>query len=206
MSPNLEGGLVGCLSMVHHIVPYLISDSTLMNELSDSLLARILFPALHIATSKCLAFASGSTSRRVILTKLLDIVYLIGLRIGEEMARAHLTPLCSAFFSAFDKVYDPEGVRLSQVKDELALVLAPELAYDGYVAFHHLVGRGHLDASLPNLDLIKMLCEPFDETDAIRPANFAHFRHQSSFEKDSSDDVGSSGNKIGSSGSTACQR
>ncbi len=34
---------------------------------------------------------------------MLDLTYLIGLRIGEEMSRTHLGPLCSAFFSGFDK-------------------------------------------------------------------------------------------------------
>ena len=62
LTPNLEGGLVGCLAMVRHVVPHLTSDSTLMNELSDSLLARVIFPALHIATSSSLTFASATTS------------------------------------------------------------------------------------------------------------------------------------------------
>ena len=38
--------------------------------------------------------------------KLLDAVYMIGLRIGEEMARSLLTEFCSDFFAAFDKVHN----------------------------------------------------------------------------------------------------
>ena len=45
-----------------------------------------------------------SSCRHVLLLKILDVVYLVGLRIGEEMARVHLTPVCTAFFAAFDKV------------------------------------------------------------------------------------------------------
>ena len=145
MTPNLEGGLVGCLSMVRHVIPHLNSDSTLMNELSDSLLARVIFPALHIATSTSLAFASaaaatgqqaaktkkasggsgGGACRRVLLTKLLDLVYLIGLRIGEEMARAHLTPVCTAFFAAFDKAYGPDGKQ--PLDNDLGKAMTPDL-------------------------------------------------------------------------------
>ena len=54
--------------------------------------------------------------------------------------------------------------------------MTPTLAYDAYVAFHHLMGRAALDAAIPNHDLIKALCSGFDEKDAIRPATFAHFR------------------------------
>ena len=94
LTPNLEGGLLGCLSLVHHMIPYLSSDSVLMNELSDGLLARVLFPVLQVATSRCLIFTGGWRPRNILIYKLLDVVYLIGLRIGEEMARLHLTPIC----------------------------------------------------------------------------------------------------------------
>ena len=59
---------------------------------------------------------------------------------------------------------------------ELSQVLVPELAYDVYVTFYHLVGRAHLDSNVPNLDLIQVLCSSFKEKDAIRPITFAHFR------------------------------
>ena len=59
---------------------------------------------------------------------------------------------------------------------ELSQVLIPELAYDIYVTFYHLVGRAHLDSNVPNLDLIQLLCSSFKEKDAIRPVTFAHFR------------------------------
>ena len=196
LTPNLEGGLLGCMSLVHHMIPFLSSDSVLMNELSDGLLARVLFPVLQVATSRCLIFTGGWRPRSILIYKLLDVVYLIGLRIGEEMARVHLTPICSALFAAFDKVYDPYGKPLTSELEaeaagfkgndinaspsfmlmELSNVLTPELAYDIYVTFYHLVGRAHLDSNLPNLDLIQILCSSFKEIDAIRPITFAHFR------------------------------
>ncbi len=53
------------------------------------------------------------------MRRILDLTYLIGLRIGEEMSRSHLTPLCSAFFSGFNKVYGEEG-HLLKIADESA--------------------------------------------------------------------------------------
>ena len=102
-------------------------------------------------------------------------------------------------------------------------------AYDAYVAFHHLMGRTAVDAAITNLELIKSLCQEFDERDAIRPATFAHFRQNlgncaaagepsSSLSENGETGVGSaaaaaantaaapvgaSGNLIGSSGQTA---
>ena len=62
------------------------------------------------------------------------------------------------------------------LQSDLGRAMTPTLAYDAYVAFHHLMGRAALDAAIPNHDLIKALCSGFDEKDAIRPATFAHFR------------------------------
>ena len=97
---------------------------------------------------------------------------MIGLRIGEEMARTHLTTIVTVIFASFDKVHmvgTPE-VEMEVVErdrecdgedgalNELREVLTPEVAYSSYVAFYHLLGGGHLDASLSNLELIKRLC------------------------------------------------
>ena len=39
LSPNLEGGLTGCVTMIHHMIPYL-NDSILMNELTENFMNR----------------------------------------------------------------------------------------------------------------------------------------------------------------------
>ena len=120
----------------------------------------------------------------------------------ESIKNYFLFFIGSALFAAFDKAFDPsgsplkadeenvgggegEGVRegtninssaSATVLSELSQVLIPDLAYDAYVTFYHLVGRAHLDSNIPNLDLIQILCANFEEKDAIRPATFAHFR------------------------------
>ena len=118
---------------------------------------------LQLVTSRSITFSGGARPRQVLLGKLLDVTYLIGLRIGEEMARSNLTPLSSAFFSAFDKVYEDDGKVLETSEEmdalkDLQQVLTPDFAYSCYVAFYHLMGRAHLDLNIPNLRLIKVLC------------------------------------------------
>ena len=86
----------------------------------------------------------------------------------------NLTPSCGLFkYVSIFQAYGSDGRPL---QSDLGRAMTPSLAYDAYVAFHHLMGRAALDAAIPNHDLIKALCSGFDEKDAIRPATFAHFR------------------------------
>ena len=204
LSPNLEGGLTGCVTMIHHMIPYL-NDAVLMNELIENFMNKLLFPVLQLVTSRSVIFSGGAKPRQVLLGKLLDVTYLIGLRIGEEMARSNLSPLSSAFFSAFDKVYDDSGKVLESQEEQDALkdlqqVLTPDFAYACYVAFYHLMGRAHLDLSIPNLRLIKVLCSRVCLTNAsssIIVATFSHLRSSTTMTAESS--ASSGGNKILSS-------
>lgn len=169
--------------MVHHMVPYL-NDSILMNELTENFMNRLLFPVLQLSTSRSVTFSAGFRPRKILIGKLLDVTYMIGLRIGEEMARTHLTHLSSAFFSAFDKVYDEEGKTLpcqdeQDALKELQQVLTPDLAYSCYVAFYHLMGRAHLDSNIPNLKLIKFLCSK-SSANITQLATYSHLRAASS--------------------------
>jgi hypothetical protein len=58
---------------------------------------------LELLTSPVVVFSGGWQHRQLLAYKLLDAVYMIGLRIGEEMSRSILTDLCSDLFAAFDK-------------------------------------------------------------------------------------------------------
>ena len=71
----------------------ILLDTVLMNELPHSLLALIMVPLLQKLTSRNVLFLSGYRSRLVLLLKWFDALYMIGLRIGQEMARQHLTAL-----------------------------------------------------------------------------------------------------------------
>lgn len=118
--------------------------------------------------------------------------------------RSHLTALGSAFFSAFEKVYDEEGNFLVSEEQhdalkELKEVLTPDLAYACYVAFYHLMGRAHLDLGLRNLEVIKILCSRV-QPQPMLVATFAHMRTSSSLASlDLHSSASSGGNKILSS-------
>ena len=187
ITPNLEAGLIGVLNLLYAVLPYL-SDSLMMKVLPDDILANLLFPILQILTSRSMVFSRGWKLRKNLVYKFLDATYLIGMRIGEEMSRSHLTPLCSAFFSSFDKVYDRDGRKLEieeesaeskKVSTELEKVLSPETAYAAYIAFYTLFGRTHLDESIVNLGVIKTLClyqQKSGDPPIFRPATFTCLR------------------------------
>jgi len=156
ISSSLEGGLLGCLAMLHSSLP-LLSDTVLMNELPHSLLAHLLVPLLQVVTTRRVTFTGGARPRLVLLNKLLDTVYMVGLRIGEEMARTHLTPLVTGLFSSFDKLeshdQDPDPA-LAQLRQ----VLTPSTAFSAYICFYQLLGVSHMEANISNLSLVRRLC------------------------------------------------
>ena len=156
ISSSLESCLLAAAAVSHAVVP-LLSDSALMSELPLSLLPHILAPLLQLSTSRRVQFLSGSRARSVLVYKCLDAVYMIGLRIGEEMARIHLTPLAIGLFSAFDKVdEDPcqdEKSALLQLKE----VLTPSLAFSSFLCFHQLLGGTKLETSLANISFVKQM-------------------------------------------------
>lgn len=102
----------------------------------------------------------------------MDTIYVIGLRIGEEMARALLSDICVELLASFDKVHahhqtpkdDISGPRFVKPvfivfthtghvlklffsRTQVMQVLTSNLAYAVYVTFFHLLGRAHLGTS-----------------------------------------------------------
>ena len=181
ISPSLEAGLLAAATLAHAAVP-LLSDSALMHELPHSLLAHVLAPMLQVVTSRRVVFLSGARARLVLLYKLLDALYIIGLRIGEDMARIHLSPLAIGFFSALDKLENNDAVEddeadagaaagLQQIKQ----VLNPAATFSAYVCFRQLLGAAHLEANICNLGLVKRLLKLHQaavQRPVHRPASF----------------------------------
>ena len=60
---------------------------------------------LKLVTSLTTQFPSGHTVRSVIMYKLIDVLYILGLRLGFEMTRRHMTNSLQTFFKPFDHVY-----------------------------------------------------------------------------------------------------
>lgn len=53
-----------------------------------------------------IVYPSGGKSRTMIALRMLDVIYTIGLRIGFEMTRKHLSVVLQKFFSCFNKIYN----------------------------------------------------------------------------------------------------
>jgi len=201
ISSVLEGGLLGCLSLLHRLLPSL-SDSTLLRELPASILAHLLVPMLQVITSRRIFFSGGARPRLVLLYKLLDVVYLIGLRIGEELTRTHLTPIVMGLFSSFSKAkLSSSDSSEEPVLVQLQQVLRPDLAYVSYVAFYNMLGGGFLEANIQNIDKIKLICGEFQtslQSPIHRPVTYAELGTNNLYpeEKTGSSSFGGSGNKI----------
>lgn len=70
----------------------------------DSILQDLLIKAVRLAGRHDVVFPAGTDGRRAVLYKIIDCVYVIGLRIGFELTRARLTPVIQLFFAMFDRV------------------------------------------------------------------------------------------------------
>ncbi|KAI0233832.1 WD repeat-containing protein 81 [Lamellibrachia satsuma] len=115
LTSKAEAGLVGCLQLLTHILPYL-SDSTLMDILQETIFKDIILPILKIVSSAHISFPTRSQARSVICYKIIDALYVISLRIGFEMTRGHMTFVLQKFFAAFNRVHahtDEETADLS---------------------------------------------------------------------------------------------
>ena len=157
VSASLAGGLLGCCATVHRVLP-LLTDTALVHELPN-LLAHLLLPLLQVATSRRAVFSGGPEPRSLLLYRLLDVTYLLGLRVGEDLARVHLTPVATGLFGSFDKVYSEPQEQQEPAMVSLTQVLTPSLAYSAYVAFYLLLGGAFLDRHIPTLTLVRGLCE-----------------------------------------------
>ncbi|XP_059477141.1 WD repeat-containing protein 81 isoform X2 [Neocloeon triangulifer] len=124
LTQNLEAGLIGCLSLVCSIIPYL-SDSILMEQLTD-ILKNILHPSVRLVATTRAPFPCGATARLALAYKLLEALYMIALRIGTDMTRMHLSVTLQRYFLAFDKAYDqtePESSHLEVKRESTDITL-----------------------------------------------------------------------------------
>ncbi|XP_022096661.1 WD repeat-containing protein 81-like isoform X2 [Acanthaster planci] len=110
-----EAGLVACVSLLRHLLQYL-TDTQLMDRLTF-IFRKILQPLVNVVQSCQLSFPSGGQARAVICYKLVDVMTSIGLRIGREMAREHMTSTLQHFFVCFELVHGDGQQETKRPKD-----------------------------------------------------------------------------------------
>lgn len=115
MTQTTEAGLVASLVLMRHMIP-LLSEKTLMDLLQDTKLHNILHSVIRLTASN-MRFPSGHLARSLICHKIIDVIYIIGVRIGFEMTRKHLTSTMQLFFDSFFQVHCPDACPNSTVEE-----------------------------------------------------------------------------------------
>ncbi|XP_023248259.1 WD repeat-containing protein 81 [Copidosoma floridanum] len=107
LTPNLEGGLVSCLILLIHVIPYL-NDTSLMDVIHEVIVKSILLPTVRILSTSKFSFPNGAMARFVLANKYLETLFILIIRLGNVMAKNHLTVPIQRLFMAFEKVFNSE--------------------------------------------------------------------------------------------------
>ncbi|CAH8443535.1 unnamed protein product [Schistosoma turkestanicum] len=102
--------LIGVLTLLYHIVIYL-PDNELVELLQESVIQDILIKAIQMSGRLDISFPGGVIGRRAVLYKFINVVYIIGLRVGFELTRAQLTSIFQVFFALFDRVINTAATK-----------------------------------------------------------------------------------------------
>jgi WD repeat-containing protein 81 len=169
ITTTLEGGLISCIQLIKFVIPCM-SDATIMEQLQDNILKNIIKPVIRLLNSTHFIMPSGFLARGVLARKLIDLFYVLTVRIGTEIAREHLcVPHMQRFFLIFDKAYgiedpndsNPEEMREKGI-DELKDVFTPSLAHSAYLPFVRQFGENVMRETIKNLELILNLCHEYE--------------------------------------------
>lgn len=161
VTATLEGGLISSIQLIKYMIPCL-SDATIMEQLQDVILKNIVKPAIRLLNSTHFVMPSGFLGRGVLARKLIDLLYILTIRIGTEIAKEHLcVPHLQRFFLIFDKAYgieDPDDSNAEDCRekglDEIKESFTPSLAHSAYLSFAKQLGESTMKQTVKNLELI----------------------------------------------------
>lgn len=161
VTATLEGGLISSIQLLKYIIPCL-SDATIMEQLQDVILKNIIKPTIRFLNSTHFVMPSGFLARGVLARKLVDLLYILTIRIGTEIAKEHLcVPHLQRFFLIFDKAYgieDPDDSNTEDVRekglDEIKESFTPSLAHSAYLTFAKQLGENVMKETVKNLELV----------------------------------------------------
>ncbi|KAK6998450.1 WD repeat-containing protein 81 [Biomphalaria glabrata] len=104
LSPRTEAGLIASVILLSFLIPYM-SDTSLMSVLEDHILSSCISPIVSLITSPTTCCPNGPLARLVLCHKFIDLLYILGLRLGFEMTRKYLTKTMVTLFNTFSYVY-----------------------------------------------------------------------------------------------------
>lgn len=169
ITTTLEGGLISCIQLIKFVIPCL-SDATIMEQLQDNILKNIIKPVIRLLNSTHFVMPSGFLARGVLARKLIDLFYVLAVRVGSEISYEHLCiPHLQRFFLIFDKAYgidDPNDSNTEESRekglDELKEVFTPSLAHSAYLPFVKQLGESIMRDTIMNLELVMNLCHEYE--------------------------------------------
>ncbi|CAF2710363.1 unnamed protein product [Rotaria sp. Silwood2] len=101
-----ESALLSCIVLLKCILPYM-SDSTLMAQLTDPIKNRTIHSSLTLLSSSSVHFPSFERARSICAYRVLDILFLLSLRLGYESTRLYMNDSIRAFFACFQSTHEP---------------------------------------------------------------------------------------------------
>ncbi|XP_048259803.1 WD repeat-containing protein 81-like [Haliotis rufescens] len=104
LTQRSESGLFGGVVLLRYIIPFL-SVKSLMDNLDDTIVMDSLLPVIKLVTSPTITFPGGVRARSILCHKVIDVLYVIGLRLGLEMTRKHLSSSMLKLFEAFSVIH-----------------------------------------------------------------------------------------------------
>lgn len=162
ISGNLEGAIISTLQLTKYLIPCL-RDETIMEHLDEIFLDAIIIPILNFIGSTNIQMPSGYLGRSTLTRKLLDIIYILGLRIGADMTRERLcTNVIRPFFLIFDKTIEKIDLN-DKLSDEISDVFCSALAHTAYLIFLRFLGEQTMRKTLMNFELVISLCHDYEE-------------------------------------------
>lgn len=161
VTATLEGGLISSIQLMKYIIPCL-SDATIMEQLQEVILRNIVKPTIRLLNSTHFVMPSGFLARGILARKLVDLLYILTIRVGSEIAKEHLcVPHLQRFFLIFDKAYgieDPDDSNAEDIRerglDEIKESFTPSLAHAAYLTFAKQLGERAMKQTIKNLELV----------------------------------------------------
>ena len=122
-----------CTYRNHHSVTSFLIFVFFFFNLQDTKVHNILHSVIRLTASN-MRFPNGHLARSLICHKIIDVIYIIGVRIGFEMTRKHLTSTMQLFFDSFFQVHCPDACPSSASEEsfnknhELSAHSSPQLS------------------------------------------------------------------------------